>query len=46
MIRYVAFLSDVIVVPEYQGQGIGKKLVEAVIERIKADMNQWLVLEE
>lgn len=24
--------------PEYQGQGIGKKLVEAVIERIKADM--------
>ena len=31
---YVAFLSDVIVVPEYQGQGIGKKLVEAVIKRI------------
>ena len=35
---YVAFLSDVIVIPEYQGQGIGKKLVEAVIKRIKGDM--------
>ena len=35
---YVAFLSDVIVVPEYQGQGIGRSLVEAVIKRIKADM--------
>ena len=35
---YVAFLSDVIVAPEYQGQGIGKKLVEAVIQRIKDDM--------
>ena len=28
---YVAFLSDVIVAPEYQKQGIGKKLVESVI---------------
>ena len=35
---YVAFLSDVIVVPEYQGQGIGRTLVNAVIKRIKADM--------
>ena len=35
---YVAFLSDVIVVPEYQGQGIGRTLVEAVIKRIKDDM--------
>ena len=35
---YVAFLSDVIVDPDYQGQGIGRTLVEAVIERIKADM--------
>ena len=32
---YVAFISDVIVIPEYQGQGIGKKLVEAVINRMK-----------
>ena len=35
---YVAFLSDVIVIPEYQGQGIGRKLVEAVIQRIKDDV--------
>ena len=35
---YVAFISDVIVIPEYQGQGIGKKLVEAVINRIKSEM--------
>ncbi len=35
---YVAFLSDVIVDPAYQGQGIGRKLVEAVIKRIKNDM--------
>ena len=34
----IAFLSDVIVVPEYQGQGIGRHLVEAVIQRIKDDM--------
>ena len=30
---YVAFLSDVIVVPEYQGQGIGKHLLAMVKER-------------
>ena len=35
---YVAFISDVIVIPEYQGLGIGKKLVEAVINRIKSEM--------
>jgi len=35
---YIAFISDVIVAPEYQGQGIGRKLVEACIERVKADM--------
>ena len=41
---YVAFLSDVVVDPAYQGQGIGRKLVEAVIRRIKADMKPgWKV---
>ena len=35
---YIAFLSDVIVDPEYQGQGIGRKLVESCIERLKKDM--------
>lgn len=35
---YVAYLSDVIVDPEYQGQGIGKTLVESCIQRIKSEM--------
>ena len=35
---YIAFLSDVRVDPEYQGQGIGRKLVESCIERLKKDM--------
>ena len=35
---YIAMLSDVIVDPEYQGQGIGRKLVERCIQRIKDDM--------
>lgn len=35
---YVAFLSDVIVDPAYQGKGIGRSLVESVINRIKDDM--------
>lgn len=35
---YVAFLSDVIVDPAYQGRGIGRTLVESVIKRIKDDM--------
>ena len=34
----MVFLAYVIVIPKYQGQGIGKKLVEAVIKRIKDDM--------
>ena len=34
---YIAFLSDVIVDPEYQGQGIGRMLVETCSDRIKAD---------
>ena len=34
---HIAFLSDVIVDPKYQGKGIGRKLVETCIGRIKAD---------
>ena len=41
---YVAFLSDLIVAPEYQGQGIGKKLVEAVIQRIRDDMKPGYIV--
>ena len=35
---YIAFLSDVIVIPEDQGQGIGRKLVEASIQKLKEGM--------
>lgn len=35
---YVAFLSDLIVDSMYQGQGIGRELVETVIRRIRDDM--------
>ena len=35
---YIAMLSDVIVDPEYQGQGIGRFLVESTIQRMKNDM--------
>ena len=35
---YIAFLSDVIVIPEYQGRGIGRKLVEASISKLKEGM--------
>ena len=35
---YIAFLSDVIVDLGYQGQGIGRTLVEICIQRLKSDM--------
>lgn len=35
---YIAFLSDVIVIPEYQGQGIGRKLVEACLQKLKNEL--------
>lgn len=35
---YIAYLSDVIVDPKYQGQGIGRKLVEASIRKLKEGM--------
>lgn len=30
---YTAYLGDVIVRPEYQGQGIGRQIVESLIDR-------------
>lgn len=32
---YNAFLTDIIIDPEYQGQGIGKKVVEELINLLK-----------
>ena len=35
---YMAFLSDVIVDENYRGLGIGRKLVEMCIEKLKSDL--------
>ena len=34
---YIAYLADVIVIPEYQGQGIGKRLTEAAMEALSRE---------
>lgn len=31
---YTAYIGDVIVAPEYQGKGIGKHIVEALMQRV------------
>ena len=40
---YTAYLGDVIVRPEYQGQGIGKRIVENLIDRTmdSAHEGEW-----
>lgn len=35
----IAYLADVMVLPEYQGYGIGKTLVNSLIQLLKADIN-------
>lgn len=35
---YIAFLSDVMVDPAYQGQGIGKRLVQSCLQKIRDDI--------
>jgi GNAT superfamily N-acetyltransferase len=37
---YTVFITDVIVLPEYQGQGIGKKLMTEAMKYIKNDFLQ------
>lgn len=36
---YIAIIADVMVLPEFQGQGIGKQLLNNVIEYLKASIN-------
>ena len=35
---YVVYIADVIVIPEYQGNGLGRKVMEYLMEQIKASM--------
>ena len=35
---YVVYIADVIVIPEYQGNGLGRKIMEYLMEQIKASM--------
>ena len=35
---YVVYIADVIVAPEYQGNGLGRKIMEYLLEQIKASM--------
>lgn len=32
---YVVFIADVIVLPEYQGQGLGRAVIENILERVR-----------
>ena len=41
---YIAYLADVIVMPEYQGQGIGKALVSECIKYIDSQLKEgWRI---
>ena len=41
---YIAYLADVMVQPEYQGQGIGKKLVEFCISYVQSQLKEgWSI---
>ena len=35
---YVVYIADIIVRPEYQGQGLGRKVMEYLLEQIKASL--------
>lgn len=37
---YTAYLGDVLVRPEYQGQGIGRRIVEGLIDRTMASAGE------
>ena len=41
---YIAYLADVMVLPEYQGRGIGKKMVQACMNYIDENLKEgWRV---
>lgn len=41
---YISYLADVMVVPEYQGMGIGKKMVEMSLTFMKSQLKEgWKI---
>lgn len=41
---YQTLICDVMVHPEYQGQGIGKKLIEALLKKCEEEGIKWVQL--
>lgn len=37
---YIAFIADVIVLPEYQGQGIGKSMMTMIMDSIRDSLRE------
>ena len=35
---YVVYIADVIVIPEYQGQGLGREIMNALLDKIKESL--------
>ena len=35
---YVVYIADVIVVPEYQGRGLGREIMNTILDRIKGSL--------
>lgn len=41
---YIAYLADVMVLPDYQGQGIGKMMVTELLDELRKQMKEdWYV---
>lgn len=42
----VAYMTDIIVIPDYQGKGIGSRIVETLIQKLKndSDVNDEILL--
>ncbi len=39
-----AYIQDVVVLEEFMGQGIGKKIIQTLIEKLKANNIDWIGL--
>lgn len=42
---YVAYIADVMVMPEYQRKGIGKQLMQSILDYLEAQMKEgWKIM--